>query len=132
MVGTNVLTTVHPTMTQLLASRPSHTRPAGAARPQLATQVEHWLDDHALAIDSQGEPVTSPFLADDVVAYQIGVATLHADSSDAELDALASQLAAEHFATPGQLRAEHAAPVCHALAILRDELRQQPRLHQPA
>src|SRR5690606_25848217 len=107
MVGTNVLTTVHPTMTQLLASRPSHTRPVGAARPQLATQVEHWLDDHALAIDSQGEPVTSPFLADDVVAYQIGAATLHADSSDIELDALASQLAAEHFATPGQLRAEH-------------------------
>lgn len=114
-------------MTQLLVSRPSTAPLAGPARPQPPLCAASWLDEHALALDSDGEPVTSAFLADEVTAYCIKGCALHASSSDTTVRDIARQLTWRHFFTPGHSRSnDDATPLYQALLMLREELRQQP------
>jgi hypothetical protein len=107
-----------------LNATPPRPASAGAARlfdSETARRIDHWLDEHATALDADGQPVTSLFLADDVVAYRIDSLLVSARTSDMLLQDMARQLARRHH-----LGDDGIALLQRALDILRGELRQQP------
>ncbi|KAF0810789.1 hypothetical protein A167_00276 [Alcanivorax sp. S71-1-4] len=107
-----------------LNATPPRPAAAGATRlfdSETARRIDHWLDEHATALDADGQPVTSLFLADDVVAYRIDSLLVSARTSDMLLQDMARQLARRHH-----LGDDGIALLQRALDILRGELRQQP------
>lgn len=116
--------TDHRVSRQSLITTPPRPAPAGAAcllDSGSARRIDHWLDQHATALDADGQPVTSLFLADDVVAYRIDGLLISAGSSDPLLQDAARQLARRHHLGDNGIALLH-----QALDMLRGELRQQP------
>ncbi|MBZ2188716.1 hypothetical protein K8B33_06395 [Alcanivorax sp. JB21] len=87
-----------------------------------AAILNDWLDRHAVAIDMNGETVTSLFLADDVVGYRIEGMLISARSSDGVVLRMARRLSCSHHLGDNGI-----ALLQQALNTLREELREQPQ-----
>ncbi|MCH8542026.1 MAG: hypothetical protein LAT61_00525 [Alcanivorax sp.] len=86
-----------------------------------ATVIDSWLDRHAVAVDMDGETVTSLFLSDEVVGYRIEGMLISARSSDGVISRMARRLSCSHHLGDNGI-----ALLQQALETLREELRQQP------
>lgn len=98
----------------------SHAAHADALRDDVAI-IASWLDRHAVAVDMNGEAITSLFLSDDVVGYRIEGLLISARSSDGVILRMARRLACSHHLGDNGI-----ALLQRALETLREELRQQP------
>ena len=92
-----------------------------SSAPDSSAAINHWLDRHAVAIDMNGEAVTSLFLADEVVGYRIEGMLVSARSSDGVILRMARRLSCSHHLGDNGI-----ALLQQALDTLREDLRQQP------